>query len=294
MKVIDMRIDDRLSAVDNISVVKAAFSRGIRPKVFRTEITGFNDFGQIMFTREENETVLGGALFVLEKIAGISADLKVGSINSIMGINDIVPPSESSATADDVLIGWGVGIGGSGDAFDSRRDVKFQEREIGQNGHSDQMIPFRVVSEPFDPTDDNAARYFLRNKRSSDGFYEYYGKIYETDPVIKVLYQDGVDGEDGTEVDSDVYATTRQDPIEVMLELILKINSKDLREYFELLDITNKTRFNTIGLFTGRKVEISDGYFDYTNVKLFSKVNLDNESLANSKSMTIRYRIFVK
>lgn len=287
-------INDKLSSRDEVFTAKQSFARGVKPKVFRTELIGKNEFGEILFTHEENETVLGGALTVLEKLAGVQASLKVASINSIMGINDLVPLSDSSATVDDIIIGWGAGIGGCGDAFGDRRDVKFQEREIGQNGYSDQMIPFRVVSEPFDATDDNSARYFLRNKRTSDGFYEYFGKIFETAPKINVLYQDGVDGEDGTEVEADVYNTTRLDPIEVMLEMVLKVNSKDFREYFELLDITSKSRFNTIGLFTGRKVEISEGYFDYTNVKLFSKVNLDNESLANSKSMTILYRIFVK
>jgi hypothetical protein len=269
------------------------FFKKMKPKVFRTELIAYNEFGEKVFSHEDNETVLGGALIVLEKLANVESTLKVASINHIMNINDLVPTAESSATADDILIGWGVGIGGSGDAFGSRVEVKFQEREIGQNGHSGQMVPFRVVSEPFDPTSVEAAKYWLRKKRE-DGYYEYYGKSFEAEPIIKVLYQDGVDGEDGTEVEDDVYNTTRTDPIEVFLEMTLKITSKDIREYFEHLDQVEAARFNTIGLFVGRKTEIDTGYIDYTNVKMFSKVTLDNEPLANSKSLTMIYRIFVK
>jgi hypothetical protein len=209
-----------------------------------------------------------------------------------MNINDLVPTSESSATADDILIGWGVGIGGSGDAFSSRVEVKFQEREIGQNGHSGQMIPFRVVSEPFDPTSVEAAKYWLRKKRD-DGFYEYYGKSFEADPIIKVLYQDGVDGEDGTEVEDDVYNTTRTDPIEVFLEMTLKITSKDIREYFERVGEIEMARFNTIALFTGRKTEISEGRNEYLNVKMFSKINIDNEPLQAAKELSVVYKLYV-
>jgi hypothetical protein len=288
-----LHINDQLSSTDSLRKLENNFFKPMKPKVFRTEITGYNEFGEKLFTHEDNETVLGGAIIVLEKLANVQCNLKVDSINHIMGINDIVPTAESSATADDILIGWGVGIGGSGDAFGSRRTVQFQEREIGRNGYSGEMVPFRIVSEPFDPTDVNAAKYWLRHKRE-DGYYEYYGKSFETDPIIRVLYQDGVDGEDGTEVESDVYNTTRTDPIEVFLEMTLKITSKDIREYFEHLDQVEAARFNTLGLFVGRKTEIDTGYIDYTNVKLFSKVTLDNEPLANSKSLTMIYRIFVK
>lgn len=288
-----LKINDKLSSKDSLQKLENEFFKKMKPKVFRTELTAYNEFGEKVFTHEDNETVLGGALIVLEKLANVEASLKVASINHIMNINDIVPTAESSATADDILIGWGVGIGGSGDAFGSRVEVKFQEREIGQNGQSGQMVPFRVVSEPFDATSVEAAKYWLRKKRD-DGYYEYYGKSFEADPVIKVLYQDGVDGEDGTEVEDDVYNTTRTDPIEVFLEMTLKISKKDIREYFEHLDQVEAARFNTIGLFVGRKTEIDTGYIDYTNVKMFSKVTLDNEPLANSKSLTMIYRIFVK
>ena len=289
----EIHLNDRLVSKDNLNQVQNAFKKGVHKKTFRTEITAMNEFGEILFTHEENETVLGGALTVLEKLAGIKAPLKVASINSILGINDLVDIADSSAIDDDILCLWGVGIGGSGDAFGSRKDVKFYEREVGENGHTNQMIPFRVVAQPFSDTDDNSAKYFMLNRRESDGLYEYYLKAFETDPEIKVLWKDGAEGEDGSEVGSDVYATTRTQEIEVFLEIHLQISKRDIREYFEALGEIEMARVNTIALFTARKEEIEANYFDYTNVKMFSKLNFDNEPLQNAKTISFIYRIYV-
>jgi hypothetical protein len=283
---------DRITSRDSVENVINAFKQGVHKPVFRTRISMKNEFGETIFSNETNETVLGGALTVLEKLCGIKANLKVGSINSIMGINDTVPASDSSAGNDDILCLWGVGVGGCGDAFSSRRVVKFQEREVGQNHHAEQMLPFRVVPEPFDVTDDNAARYFMMRERS-DGYYEYFLKTFEIDPIIKVLYKDGEKGEDGTEVEDNVYDTTREDGIEAFVEIHLKITKNDIREYFERMGEIEKARFNTIALMTGRKTEISEGRYDYTNVKMFSKINIENEALQSAKELQIVYDIFV-
>lgn len=286
------KISDKLTAKDRLNSLQDKFAAGVQPKVFRTQITATNEFGQVLFSREENETVLGGALTVLEKLAGIKADLKVGSINNIMGINDTVALEDSSATDDDILCLWAVGIGGAGDAFGSRRVVKFQEREVGQNGHPEQMIPFRVVPEEFDPTSDNYNKYYMFRTRD-DGYVEYFLKKFEITPFIKVLYKDGVDGEDGTEVPSNVYNVDRNDPIECFMEMHLMASRRDIHEYFERIGQVEMARFNTIALMTGRRAEISEGVIDYVNVKMFSKLNFDNESLQNSKTVSFVYRLYV-
>ena len=277
---------DTLSPVDSI---KDAFARKLdytNPrKVFRTRIIAKNEFGEVLFDREDNETVLGGAITVLEKLWNIKSALKVDSINNIMGINADVTPAlaESSATQNDYVCLWGIGIGGSGDTFGQRYPVHFYEREIGQNGHSDQMIPFRVVAEPFALTDDNSSKYFLRRKRE-DGYYEYYLKAFDKEPVIDVRWADGAEGEDGSEVDDDVYNTRREDKILAYVEMALTIGRKDVQEYFEHMGHPEMARVNTIGLFTARKHTMEDGRTEYVNVKLFSKLNFDNDPLNNGSS----------
>ena len=288
-------LNDRLRAIDLVNTFKTPLKKDGFHKAFRTKVSAYvgNEFGECLFKDAENETVLGGALSVLEKLWGIESSLKVASINSLLGINDTVALSDSSAGINDIVCLWGAGIGGCGDTFGSRRAVQFYEREVGQNGQTDQMIPFRVVSEPFNSTDDNYAKYYMQNLRD-DGLTEYYLKTFETIPVIKTLWIDGAKGEDGSEVDGDVYNTTRTDDIESFVEMRLKIGLNDFHEYFEHLNMTHMTRINTLALFTGRKTEITPGKFDYTNVKLFSKLNMENESLINAREILFIYRVYVR
>ena len=288
-------LSDRLSAVEN---VKKQYSNGIKrghKPVFRTCITrlAYNEFGECIAEDEfHNETVLGGALTVLEKLWGITAPLKIASINNLLGINDTVSLADSSATNEDTVCLWGVGIGGSGDAFAAVRQVHFYERELGQNGHTDEMIPFRVVSEPFYSTDPNYSQYYMLHQRN-DGYFEYYLKKFEIDPIIKILWKDGAEGEDGSEVGDDVHNTSRTDDIEAFVEMHCKVDVKDIREYFEHLGMTQMTRINSLGLFTGRYTKLDDGRYDYTNVKLFSKLNFNNEALLNAKTILYKYRVYV-
>lgn len=288
-------LSDRLSAVEN---VKKQYSNGIKrghKPVFRTCITrlAYNEFGECIAEDEfHNETVLGGALTVLEKLWGVAAPLKIASINNLLGINDTVSLADSSASNEDTVCLWGVGIGGSGDAFTAVKQVHFYERELGQNGHTDEMIPFRVVSEPFSSTDPNYSQYYMMHQRD-DGYFEYFLKKFEIDPIIKILWKDGAEGEDGSEVGDDVHNTSRTDDIEAFVEMHCKVDVKDIREYFEHLGMTQMTRINSLGLFTGRYTKLDDGRYDYTNVKLFSKLNFNNEALLNAKTILYKYRVYV-
>lgn len=282
-----IKIDDRLVTRDSLGMA-APFV----PKVFRTEVTLMDDFGKVLFSKRQNETVIGGAVTVLEKITGLQAAHKTTSINTLLGINDIVDIADSSAGPDDIICLWGAGIGGSGDAMGSRLKVNFYEREIGQNGKTFQHIPLRVVTTPFSAGDDDYSKYYMRGKRS-DGMYEYYCKAFETTPVIKTLWKDGEQGEDGTEIEDDIWNTTREDQIEVFLEMKLRITQRDFREYFENIGQLEQARINTLGIFTGRRTEVEAGRFDYTNVKLFSKITMDNESLQNNKALSCVWKLFV-
>lgn len=221
---------------------------------------------------------------------GIRSALQVATINEIMGINsNFAIDPKSPLIQDDVVCLWGIGIGGSGDAFGSIRKVNFYEREVGQNGQRDEMIPFRVTQTQL--TGDDAKKYHMMETRE-DGLFAYYLKGFEIQPQIKILWKDGEEGEDGSEVESDVHNTRRNDLIEAFVEMHLKLTKKDVREWFDLTGEIQMSRINTIALFTGRKVEIAPGVFDYVNVKMFSKLNLDNEPLTNTKEINFTYRVY--
>lgn len=248
----------------------------------KTKIIGLDTLTKEVLFESTNQIVLGGAMFILEKLFNVEAPITVDYLNNIMGIAAENPIEEKYPKNTAVCL-FGVGIGGCGDSSLSVVDVNFYEREIFD------MVPFRVTDDELNEEDQK--KYWFKRKES-DGRTSYFLKTFEQDPVIKVLWKDGDEDEDGSEVSSGVHDTQRTEPIETFIELILKITKKDVREYFEINGNIEEARINSIGLFTGIKQPMSDGSEDYKQVKLFSKLNIPNEMLVMNKDMTIIYRIY--
>lgn len=247
-------------------------------KGFRTQILGFDDYGNQLF-EETNQTVLGGALFTLLKVFNVKHKWSVDTLNSMMNVaND----GAETPDAENFVCLFGVGTGGCGESTTSVRDVKVYEREIFD------MIPFRVVDQ--DLSGGDADKYWFK-KPLTNGYNGYYLKTFESIGT-KVLWKDGLNGEDGSEVPKDVWNTNRTEPIETMVEIGLRIDRLDCREWFEYMGNIEEPRINSIGLFTGVKSPVTEG-FEYKNVQLFSKLNMKNEILQMDKGMTLLYRIFV-
>jgi hypothetical protein len=279
-------LKDSMSAFDTIDTsggVPKVISKQQKP--LRTKVTGYlgdniNPFDEKIFD-EENQIVIGGALFILEKVFGVEPNLYVDYLNNIMGI--ATDGMSNDLYADTHVCLFGVGVGGCGDSIRSVKDVNFVEREIFE------MVPFRITDEDLNPSEQK--KYFF--KMEKDNKTHYYLKTFEQQPVIKALWKDSDDqDEDGSEVEAGVHESTRTEPIETFVEMILKITKKDVRDYFELYGDIEQCRINSIGLFTGAKRNLSDGTTDYQQVKLFSKLNIPNEMLTLKKDLTIVYRIY--
>ena len=281
--------DKRLELNDNLKNRDEIVNGKIKPlrmenqnKVLRTQIIGLDTLTGEKLWETENQIVLGGALFILEKCFNVEAPINVDYLNNIMGINNADPIEEIYPKDTHVCL-FGVGIGGCGDAYTSVVDVKYYEREIFD------MIPFRITDEEFTGAD--VDKYWFK-RHEDDGKVSYFLKSFESPAEIKVLWRDGEEGEDGSEVGTGVHNTERTEPIETFVEMILKVNKKDCREYFELNGNIEAARINSIGLFTGIMSTNEYGEKDYKQVKLFSKLNIPNEMLVLSKDITIVYRIF--
>ena len=257
---------------------------------FRTEISAYDEFGDVLFTLEHNMVVIGGAITVLEKMWNIRSSLVIDTINNINQISPAVQSTTELLPQNDYVCMWGIGIGGSGDAFGSVRDVKYYEREIGQNGQSDEFIPFRCVTTSLEGED---VQMYTLSKTVGTGFTAYYAKLFDSEPFIRSLWRDGQDGKDGTEVTDGVHNTQRSEEIETFVEMHMKINENDVREWFEMNGNIEQARVNTIGLFTGRLVDNGAGGYNAQNVKLFTKFNFDNEALNSvGKTITFCYRVY--
>ncbi len=273
-----MILKDNIDNNDKIKPMRIESKQGN----LKTKIIGLDSLTKEVLFETENQIVLGGALFILEKIFNVTSPITVDYLNNIMGIAAENPIEEKYPKNTAVCL-FGVGIGGCGDSSLSVVDVNFYEREIFD------MVPFRVTDDELN--DEDKEKYWFKRKEN-DGRMSYFLKKFEQDPTIKVLWKDGDEDEDGSEVSSGVHDTARTEPIETFAEMILKITKRDVREYFEINGDIETARINSIGLFTGIKQTLSDGTEDYKQVKLFSKLNIPNEMLVNNKDMTIIYRIY--
>ena len=282
-----IKLNDSINSTDKVAETSA---RKVEPlkidsvqgKVLKTKIIGLDTLTGDKLFEEENQIVLGGALFILEKVFNVEAPIDVAYLNDIMGIGVNDPIEEIYPKETGVCL-FGVGTGGCGDASRSVVDVKYYEREIFD------MIPFRITDDEMTGLD--AEKYWFK-RYEADGKVSYFLKSFEYEPEIKVLWKDGEEGEDGSEVSSGVHNTERTEPIETFVEMILKINKKDCREFFEINGEVEAARINSIGLFSGYKSQNEKGEPEYKQVKLFSKLNIPNEMLVLSKDITIVYRIY--
>lgn len=253
-------------------------------KGFRTQITYQNDLGETVFT--ENSMMVGGGIWVLEKLFGVESDLKVQTLNEIMGIANGGVPVTERHPKDHVVCLFGVGTGGAGDSVTSVYDLNIRDREIVD------MVPFRVTQDALSTSDNE--KYWFR-KHLPTGETAYYLKSPEALPEIKTLWKNGEGDEDGSQVVDGFHNSNRTDDIETFVEMTLKISKSDIREWFELNGVIEETRINTIGIFAAVKGDVSDdqsGVIDYKNVTLVSKLNIPNEILTTVKELIIRYRIY--
>ena len=295
-----------------------------KPGTFRTKIIGGYDsyvdkqgvtrLGETVF-ETENMIVLSGSLFTLEKVFGCPTnELDSETLNTMMGVatagadEKSLIHSEAGAPsylmADETVCLFGVGIGGAGESFTDVENVNYPERLVFD------MIPLRQININEELTDSESQKYWFKRRESiaALGGIEkdcYYLKSFESAPTIKVLYESNEGDEDGAAVQkADIYPkydniveeAQQVEPIETFVEIVFKVSKKDVREYFIDNGSIEQTRINTIGLFSGIKANTTDAagqtVYDYKRVRMFSKLNINNEMLTLPKDLTVVYRIY--
>lgn len=247
--------------------------------------TGITYLGEVL-DEGENQTVLGGSLYTLEKLFNIQASYTVGFLNEQMGIATSGPVISEHYAKNHCVCLFGLGMGGAGESSLSTYDVRYQQNTL------DSMLPLRFTSDELNERDKD--KYFFKKTVSTDEGDKtaYYLKAFESTPRTHTLWKDAEGDEDGTEVDGDVSDYDGSLKMETFIEIILKLDKKDLKEYFDYNGQVEQARFNTIGLFTGIPSTVADGTTDYKQVMLFSAYNINNEMLNFAKDLTILYRIY--
>lgn len=250
--------------------------------VFKGRLFEVDDYGNAIF-KAENTVVLGGAITALEHLFGVNANFIPADLNTIYGLNTDVRADRFAS----YITLFGVGTGGSAIDFGNVYDPKFTQREIID------FVPFRLAdTDTLEGPD--AEKYFFRRQISNTPTkYAWYLKEFEKPVEIKSQWKDAPEPDaDGTEIIDEVYDDTTNIGIESIGECLIKITPEDIRPYFEFNGNIEMARYNSVGLFIGKKVQISANYYDYVNVRLFSVVNLENDSVKRRKEVTYLYRVY--
>lgn len=262
----------------------ATLARKAGIPVLKGKLFQLMDDGTERFVNE-NTVVLGGAILALEQLFGVNAAFVPPTVNSIYNVNS----GKVATELDSRIKCFGLGIGGCAAEFGQIIDPDFKWKNLSKTPTD--FIPFRVANTTVLTGTDATKYYFRRQINTSPAEYGWYLKEFEANPEIKSLWKDNPTG-DGTEITADVSDSTSTYPIESFGQCTLKISSGDVKQYFEYISSLATSRFNTIGLFSGVKMNISSGYDDYVNVRLFSVVTFDNEAMKIPKEMTYIYRVY--
>ena len=244
--------------------------------------------GKTMFTRNlyKNDLLVTGALFMSEKNNNMRSKYTTTPIDVELGVHNVEDVDNSNATISDELIcGMMIGNGGAGDTYNAVYKVNRAAHSVPG------MIPFRVVKVEADGTDLSETerdKYFLRIVKGDYAYY--YGKKFDIDHEINVLY------EDGTIVPLDANTAVTNKFIRVFTKYIVTITQTDVREYFKITQgSTLKSLVNSLGLMTGYPKEDDNGHEEFYNVRGLTTFNMENHELKDSEStITIIYRLFIQ
>ena len=266
------------------------------------------------FTKSSNMVVIGGVQYAMEKLFSVPGDQitipTMYSENGI-GIEDSTPPTETIVTPDgtqniiyrhgNFVQLMGVGITGTAENDITVYPVDYREKNITLNKVNADgktvmgtMLPFRYTTEVLSASD--RKKYFGK-KIADNGNVGYYLKKFESRPMIKHVWKTGEDVDDETMVNpDDVWDNTvGLNAVETFTEMVMKINRRDIKEWFIKDEQEDRCRINTIALFTGEYIvdptDPSD-YGDYRDVRLFSKLCIPVEYLTMAKDVNILYRVY--
>lgn len=290
--------------------------------------SGISELGETIFKTEKSKPIftkknmvpIGGCQYVMERIFEVSGDqFEVPTMYTSNGIGlpDSLPPTEKYKNPNGVneektihyryghfVQLFGIGITGTAENDVTVHPVDYRENNIELNKPTTDgltltgtMIPFRYTSETLSQLD--RKKYFGK-KVFSSGETGYYLKMFEAEPKIKHIWKTGDDIEDETLVSSeDVWQpNVGMNAVESFTDIILKISKNDVKEWFINLEQEERSRINTIALFTGRYIPSSDiqgstsDFGDFQDVRLFSKLNIPTEYLSLNKDLNIIYRVY--
>ena len=293
----DIQLQDGLDTmIDTISQQSSK-----RPMCFyHTEVECRNELGELLF-KKHNTILMGGRRFTLEKLFNVTSTssrvvLKNGTLvedNTSKDAEDGKGPAKEKC-----VCLFGVGDAGATVEFGTVAKPSADETNLYH------LIPLRYVptSEAETVNEDGNGgklangRYYMTaqmTEETGQSYTAFYLKTFNEKPII-VLKSNGAEYNPPTSNnakygDSNItYATA--DDVDAYVQLSLKINATDVREWYDETKENEQPRINELSLFIG---EYNENTKDYDNVECFSKLTFNNEPLDGTKELNIIYRIYI-
>ncbi|HAU88257.1 MAG TPA: hypothetical protein DCW90_23115 [Lachnospiraceae bacterium] len=288
--------------------------------------SGYSVLGEEVFSTE-NMVPLGGVQYAMSRIFEAAPTISVPTIYDQSGIglpNKFIEdydtytypvPATSSEPQEKTLqypVGhrvclFGIGITGSAENNVSQFPVDYKENSINMSRITTDgtildgvMIPFRYTANEL--TEAEQTKYFGR-KSNADGTTSYFLKAFETDVIIRHYYKTADTEEYIDAVDNTVWSQVSATKIDTFAEIVLKVSARDVKQWAEATSGIEKSKLNTIALFTGDynpkgysgvsmtgdEVTLAP---DFQNVTMFSKLTIPTEPLELNKDLDIIYRVY--
>lgn len=276
-------LNDHMPLMSAIGPEQARVARQNNIPLFKGIMYETNDDGYgnpLLKKVGENTVVLGGAVLALEHLCNVTANFKPATLNTIYSLNQGIAGDNTKS----YISCFGVGTGGAALDFGNVSASNVKGREVPT------FIPLRSAA-ALAGTD--VTKYFFKKLNADNVTYSWYLKEFDSPAIIKSLWKDSAEEDvDGTEILAEIYNSARTEGIETFAEFTIKLNTYDVREYFSTIAELDMARYNSLGLFTGEKVDIGGGVFDYVNLRLFSYLNFENKSVKEKTEAEYRYRVF--
>lgn len=244
--------------------------------------------GNVMFTRtlhDHNDLLVTGAVFLSEKANNMRSGFITTANDVSLGVHTADQlVIDDTTIPEEKIAGIMVGNGGSGDTYNTVYKVDRSALTVPS------PVPFRVVPVAEDLSGETRKKYFLRVVRGDYAYY--YGKTFDIDREICVLYEDGTT----VPVDADTSSSSGKF-VRVFSRYRAVLDAEDIREFFKVnYGSTLRSLINSVGLVTGYPGVASDGSYDeFFNVRTMTTMNMENQELKDSEStVTFIYRLFIQ
>lgn len=305
-----LTLNDKMSNPKEKTGLRGTFQFGTGYKC----VNGISKLDEVLF-EEDNTIVIGGIQDVFYNMWGVNKNnikiptfydmLKIGCPNPDPSKLSYVTPYGPKQVIYEYgreVFGYVIGITGTVENTITEYPVNYRENAITMQSHyvdgtylDGVQIPFRYTSSALSPTDQK--KYFGKKLFDDNGKIGYFYKCFEQLPQIKhvwksanLIEQDNDDDEEELLVtDSDVWNLERPEQVSSYVEHLIRIRSKDIQEWFSANDQSDATRFNCIGLVSGRYNQEMD---DYEDVTLTTKLNIPLESMKWNKDYWGIYKVY--